>query len=204
MGEVYRRCSRATVCLGESFGSIITSIGAMSLIHDLASDSPWDISTMRVYEREKNVLEFLILLRLPLLVILLSNLWFSRVRVVQKVAHPKRVHVVYGRLYLDWSFFEKMAETLIQSEMTRLMQAVPGGYEACAAVKNVHTMMTIRQSIQVSHMFQDIQQMLKQPYMLNLPKFSKLLQKNATLEENKLGLSLRRLLKQFTDLKCFR
>ncbi|PMD42901.1 hypothetical protein L207DRAFT_390301, partial [Hyaloscypha variabilis F] len=69
MGEIYRRCSRAIVCLGESFGSIITSIGAMSLIHDLASDSP--------------------LFRLPLLVILLSNPWFSRVWVVQEVAHPK-------------------------------------------------------------------------------------------------------------------
>jgi hypothetical protein len=153
MGEIYRRCSRAIVCLGESFGSIITSIGAMSLIHDLASDSPWDISTMRVHDREKNVLEFLSLFRLPLLVILLSNPWFSRVWVVQEVAHPKIVHVAYGGLYLDWSFFEKMAETFIQSEMTRLMQAAPGGYEARAAVKNVHIMVTIRQSIQVSHMF---------------------------------------------------
>ena len=38
--------------------------------------------------------------------------------------------------------------------------------------------------------------------MLNLPKFSKLLQKKATLEESKLSLSLRGLLKQFADLKC--
>jgi len=56
---------------------------------------------MRIHEREKNVLGFLSLLRLPLLVNLLKHPWFWRVWVVQEVAHPEIVHVVYGGLYLD-------------------------------------------------------------------------------------------------------
>jgi hypothetical protein len=203
MGEIYRRCSRAVVCLGGGFGSVITSIAAMSLIHDLASDSSWDISTMRTHEREKNVFEFLSLLRLLLLVILLRNPWFSRVWVVQEVAHPKIVHVVYGGLYLDWSSFEKMAEAFIQSEMTRLMQAAPGGHEARAAVNNIHIMVTIRRNTQVSEKFQGVQQMLRQARMLNFLKFPKLLKEDAKMGENKRRLSsLRGLLKQFADLKC--
>jgi hypothetical protein len=208
MGEIYRCCSRAIVCLGGGLGSIIASISAISLIHDLDSDSPWDISTMRVHEREKNVLEFLSLLRLPLLVNLLRHLWFCRVWVVQEVAHPKIVHVVYGGLYLDWSFFEKLAETCIKSDMTRLIQPLPGGHEARAAVGNVHIMVTVRQSIQMGETIQKIQQMLRDPRMLNLLKFSKdgkegLKTEDAEWEENRRKLSsLKKLLKQFADLKC--
>jgi hypothetical protein len=89
---------------------------------------------------------FTTLIRLPALVNLFSHPWFETVWVVQEAALPKKVHVVYGGRYLEWSALEAIAEMFMQPEGMALLQMTAANRLATVGIRNISSIARIRGS----------------------------------------------------------
>jgi hypothetical protein len=185
MGDIYRGCSRAVIWLGD-WEDFIMSFGGPALIRDLVDRGLGLLD----FQRHKNIGDirmFLNLVRLPALIKILSHPWFQRVWVVQEVALPPKVHVVYGGQYLEWDSLEEIARMFSTPEGAALLQNTAATRLALVGVRNISNMASIRVNTNIQGKINHLQNTCAAIGIPNLHKRNKM-------------LPLAGLLKQFVSL----
>jgi hypothetical protein len=202
MKDIYSKCSRAIVWLGDS-GGILTSLFALSLIRELASASAGSLVIPRIHLRAYSWSALLNLFRIHALSRFLNYPWFERVWVVQEVVLPKKVHMVFGGQYLDWNDLDTATKIFSDpqegSEMTGLLLLTQDGKQARVNVANIHAMAKIRMSTQIHGFAKEYEQDPK-IFLSWLPERDRI---KAIMENNmRQDLPLDYLLTSFSHLKA--
>lgn len=159
MGEIYRQCSRTIVWLGD-YEDIVMSFGAIGLIRDLVNRSWGSISNLQFHKKMDDAGLFFSMFRLPALVKLLSHPWFERVWVVQEVALPKIVHVIYGGQYIEWDDLEKIAGMFTTPEGSALLLNSTATRSALDSIANIKNMASIRRDTGLQRSINHIQEVV--------------------------------------------
>jgi hypothetical protein len=115
MGEIYRLSSRTIVWLGYS----TNSLGVVDILHQIELARRWyGLGGRQMNNRFSKRTEAR---GMQALIDLLSHPWFTRMWVIQEVAVPQTVHVMYGGKYLSWEQIIYAIETLNQPETVGLL-----------------------------------------------------------------------------------
>lgn len=99
---------------------------SLSLLYHLSSTSYGPLSIPRAHEKDGGPAANFNYIRCQCLSWLLNNPWFERVWIVQEVALPRVVYIVYSGQYLDWNVLAEAAKSFVGPqglELTEVLQS---------------------------------------------------------------------------------
>jgi hypothetical protein len=160
MGDIFRRASEVLAWLGKTQHSFRTVI---KIAHLVATQDAYSKSTEELIRQEyfRNKEDW------ETLSSLFPQPWFSRVWVIQEVAVPPNVRVVYGNIVIPWDALEEFLECIASNVF--LMGAL--GAEEKAAFMAVGERESVRGAGNATRMVSLRRRHKMHQYSHSLPKF---------------------------------
>jgi Heterokaryon incompatibility protein (HET) len=96
MRQIFSQATRVLAWLGDMEGSLVARYAVYKLIPDLCGSSLESIFQQDILSTKISIIEWSCLAKL------FCKPWFNRIWIVQEVAFAKSVHMLFGRVCMDW------------------------------------------------------------------------------------------------------